>query len=139
MTKINKMIASTAATICIGGVGLTAYADAVYFSFSLAFEETSYFDVSSQVHKGNLWSKNAMVEIYGGDLSLDNQAEVAVTTDPSWPESNTITDYKTVSGNYTYTLKYDAKYADDRPNDRNVCLLARTLGGDVYFYGDWEA
>lgn len=140
MSSIKKMAASVAALICIGGAGLTAYADAGDFKFSLiANDETAYYDTSSMVHKSDLWSKNAIVEIHGGTLSSSNPAEVAVINDSDFYTSNPLTDYKTVSGNYTYTLKYAEKYADNRPSSRNVYLLARTLGDDVSFYGEWES
>lgn len=139
MVSIKKMAASVAAFICIGGIGLTAYADAGKFKFSLiGNDETAYYDTSSMVHKSDMWSKYAVVEIHGGDLSSSNPAEIAVTADGHLPESYLLTDYKTVSGNYTYTLKYTEEYADNRPSSWNVYLLARTLGDDVNFYGEWE-
>lgn len=139
MANIKKMAASVAAFICIGGIGLTAYADAGKFNFSLiGNDETAYYDTSGRVHKSDMWSKNAVVEIHGGNLSSSNKAELAVIDSSNFYTSNPLTDYKTVSGNYTYTLTYDEKYADNRPSSWNVYLLARTLGDDVNFYGEWE-
>lgn len=139
MVSIKKMAASVAAFICIGGIGLTAYADAGKIKFSLiGNDETAYYDTSTEVHKSDMWSKNAVVEIHGGNLSSSNPAEIAVTADCHWPESYLLTDYKKVTGNYTYTLKYAEEYADNRPSSWNVYLLARTLGDDVNFYGEWE-
>lgn len=137
MTKIKKTIAAIAAAISISAVGLTAYADSGTYSFSMENRGEMYLSVSNKVTKTTPWTTNAYVYVEDGNLSSINAAEVAVTSNPNWPENDIITSYRTVSGTGRFWLTYESRYEDDRPSNDEVYLLGRTMGGEVWFYGYW--
>lgn len=137
MKKVKKIVAAAVAAASMSAIGLTAFADFGNFSFAIVQYEDLYFDVSSGVKKMDFWEDNpAEVRIKSGNLTSSNRADIWVTANRSWPESDIISETKIVSSIGTYFLNYDGEKAN-RYTKNNMAYLAASTGDDVTFSGQW--
>lgn len=137
MTKIKKIVAAAVAVASMSAISITAFADFGNFRFSIEGRDDLYFDVSAGVKKTDFWEDNpAEVRIKDGNLSSTNRADIWVTANYNWPESDVISETKEVSSIKTVFLNYDEERAN-RYTKNNMAYLAASTGDDVTFSGQW--
>ncbi len=138
MTKIKKIVAAAAAVVGMSAIGLTAFAASANFSFSLESRDDLYCDATFELKKDTLWVDPARVLVTKGNVSSNNSAEIFISANPSWPETDIISDskYVTKCSATPYKLHYDTE-SPDLPSNWTVCLVARTGDASVNFAGEW--